>query len=154
MQDARMTTEAKPPLLTLKFGFHGNVGEASEDCYNLVILLLSQKPQHVPPVRVLQTHQVLKAPYLILGEWRNGYREINRFWENNIEIPQLKPNQLNKAWKPDQAKGNTRPRGIRVPFWRCSIWGALPRSGAAVVMGTWPPVAPVPPSESASYSSR
>lgn len=66
------TTKAKPTLLTLKLGFHGNVGEASEDRYNLVILLLSQKPQHVSPVRVLQAHQVLNASYLVLRENMRG----------------------------------------------------------------------------------
>lgn len=85
--DVDMATEAKPPLPTLKFGFHGNVREASEDCYNFVILLLTQKPQHVPPVRVLQTHQVLNAPYFILmenaSEWVNRYIEINMLWKDD-----------------------------------------------------------------------
>lgn len=51
---------------TLKFGFHVDIGEAPEDRHDLIILLLPEESQHVSPVRVLQTDQILQRPHLIL----------------------------------------------------------------------------------------
>lgn len=58
---------------TLKFSFHVDIGEAPEDRHDLIILLLPKESQHVSPVRVFQTDQILQRPHLILrireGEW-------------------------------------------------------------------------------------
>lgn len=51
---------------TLQFGIHCDVREAAQHSHHLVILLLPQESQHVAPVRVLETHQVLEGPNFIL----------------------------------------------------------------------------------------
>lgn len=51
---------------TLQFGIHCDVREAAQHGHDLVILLLPQDSQHVAPVWVLETHQVLEGPNFIL----------------------------------------------------------------------------------------
>lgn len=46
-------------VLTLQFGFHGDVRETAQDGHDLIVLLLSQETQHAASVRVLEAHEVL-----------------------------------------------------------------------------------------------
>ena len=57
--------------LTLQFGIHSDAREAAQYRQDLIILLLPQETQHAASVRVLQTHQVLKAPNFILKSQRH-----------------------------------------------------------------------------------
>ncbi len=61
-----MSVQAMLNNLTLKFGFHVDIGKAPEDTQDLLIHLLRKESQHISPVRVLQTDKILQRPYLIL----------------------------------------------------------------------------------------
>ena len=63
------------PWRTLQFGFHGDVREAPQHGDDLIVLLLDQEAQHAASLRVLQTHQVLQAPHLVLQHTGGGGHE-------------------------------------------------------------------------------
>ena len=77
------------PWRTLQFGFHGDVREAPQHGDDLVVLLLDQEAQHAASLRVLQTHQVLQAPHLVLqhtGGGDTGLVRRNASWDILLAI--------------------------------------------------------------------